>query len=151
MRAGGKDPDMERKLKQGNDEMKTRAKTVDTLEKSKKELSKKLEDEVIARAKAESDCAKFSKMVDILQDKNTSTDQTKNTSKALCRDVNKPGGCPRAGGCKFNHPTLAKENKQINCIHWMNGKCRYTEATYSHTIRLDWSSSTPFDPWPKNH
>ena len=23
--------------------------------------------------------------------------------------------------------------------------------TYSHTIRLDWSSSTPFDPWPKNH
>ena len=23
--------------------------------------------------------------------------------------------------------------------------------TYSHTIRLDWSSGTPFDPWPKIH
>ena len=24
-------------------------------------------------------------------------------------------------------------------------------ATYSRTIRLDWSSGTPFNPWPKNH
>ena len=140
MRAGGKDPDMERKLKQANDELKTRSKTVETLEKSKKELSKKLEDEVIARAKAESDCAKYSKMVDILQDKNNpndqnkTTDQNKNKSKVLCRDINKPGGCPRAGGCKFNHPALAKENKMIDCIHWKNGKCRYTEdnCKYKH-------------------
>ena len=134
MRAGGKDPDMERKLKLVNDDLKTKSKVVDALEKSKKDLSKKLEDEVIARAKAESDCAKFSKMVDILTDKNKSTDKNKTQSKAICRDINKPGGCPRAGGCKFNHPALTKENKTIDCIHWMNGKCRYTEdnCKYKH-------------------
>ena len=134
MRGGGKDPDMERKLKLANDDLKTKSKTVDALEKCKKELSKKLEDEVVARAKAESDCAKFSKMVDILTDKTTSTDKNKAQSKALCRDVNKPGGCPRAGGCKFNHPALAKENKLIDCIHWKNGKCRYAEVNckYKH-------------------
>ena len=31
-------------------------------------------------------------------------------------------------------------------ISSVSGQC-----TYSHTIRLDWSSVTPFDPWPKNH
>ena len=128
MKAGGPDPEMERKLKLAHDEVKSKAKTVEALEKTKKELAKKVEEEVSARAKAEADCAKFSKMVDILQDKNVS-DKSTTKSKVVCRDLNKPGGCPRAGKCTFHHPALARENKSIDCHHWMNGRCKYQEQS----------------------
>ena len=127
MRAGGADPELERKLKAAQDELKAKTKTVDALEKSKKELTKKVEDEVLARAKAEADCAMYSKMVEILRDKSGSADKSKQKSATLCRDIGKPGGCPRAGACQFLHPAQAKENKETNCHHWMKGKCRYSK------------------------
>ena len=126
MRAGG-DPELERKLKSKQDELKTKTKTADALEKSKKEFTKKVEDEVQARAKAEANSAMLTKIVDILQDKTGSPDQTKEKSTTVCRDISKPGGCPRAGGCKFLHPAQAKNNKETDCHHWMKGKCRYSE------------------------
>ena len=126
MKAGGIDPEIEMKMKIQTEEIKVKTKAAENSEKSKKDLAKKLEEEVSARAKAEADCAKFSKMVDILQNK-TESDKNKPKSKALCRDINKTGGCPRAGSCKFHHPTLAKENKGIDCHHWMNGRCKFEE------------------------
>ena len=97
------------------------------MKKLKKELTKKVEDEVVARAKAEADAAKFSKMVDILQQCEDRRKETTDKSKVRCRDVGKPGGCPRAGSCQFLHPALARENKNVDCHHWMSGKCRYEE------------------------
>jgi hypothetical protein len=135
MRAGGADPEIEGKLKLVQEELKKKTKAVEALEKTKKELAKKVEEEVSARAKAEADCAKFSKMVDILQDTN-SKEKSKTKPKVVCRDVNKAGGCPRAGNCTFLHPALAKENKGIDCHHWMSGHCKFTEKTckFKHDI-----------------
>ena len=127
MRAGGTDPELERKLKAAQDELKAKTKTADALEKSKKELTKKVEDEVLARAKAEADCAMYSKMVEIMQDKSGSADKSKQKSTTLCRDIGKPGGCPMAGACQFLHLARAKENKETDCHHWMKGKCRYSD------------------------
>ena len=67
MKAGVPNPEAERKLKEAESKNKSNSKTIEALEKSKKELAKKVEEEVTARAKAESDASKFSKMVDILQ------------------------------------------------------------------------------------
>ena len=51
---------------------------------------------MLAKAKAEADAAMYSKMVDILQDKTGSVDKSKEKSTTVCRDISKPGGCPRA-------------------------------------------------------
>ena len=118
MRAGDTNPELERKLKSLQGELKAKTKAVETLEKSKKELAKKVE---------EADSTMYSKMVDILQDIMGSVDQSKQKSTTICRDISKPGGCPRAGSCKFLHPAWAKNNKETDCHHWMKGKCRYSE------------------------
>ena len=76
MRAGGTDPEYERKLKSVQDELKAKTKAVAGIEKSKKELAKKLQEEVLGRAKAEADAAMYGKMVDILQDKTGSVDKS---------------------------------------------------------------------------
>ena len=89
MRTGKTDPEKESKLKDLNDELKTKSKNIEALEKQKRELAKKVEEEVSARAKAEADCAKFSKMVDILQDRNTTAEKNKSKSTVVCRDITK--------------------------------------------------------------
>ena len=127
MKAGTTNPEGERKLKEAESKIKNNTKTIEGLEKAKKELIKKVEDEVSARAKAEADAAKFSKMVDILQECEGRRKETMEKSKDKCRDVGRPGGCPRAGSCKYLHPALVKENKNVDCHHWMNGKCRYSD------------------------
>ena len=104
-----------------------RQKTIEALEKSKKELTKKVEEEVSARAKAEADASKFSKMVDILQQCEDRRKETTDRSQVKCRDVGRPGGCPRAGSCPYLHPALAKEKKNVDCHHWMSGRCKYDE------------------------
>ena len=92
MRAGKSDPDAERKVKSLQDEIKAKTKTIEGLEKVKKDLAKKVEEEVSVRAKAEADCAKFSKMVDILQDRSKATEKSKSKSSVVCRDISKPAG-----------------------------------------------------------
>ena len=127
MQAGGPNPDLERKLKEVEDQLKIKTKTIEGLEKSKKELAKKVEEEVSARAKAEADASKFSKMVDILQQCPGTKKDVSDKPKIKCRDVGKSGGCPRAGNCTYFHPNLAQENKNIDCHHWMSGKCKFSE------------------------
>ena len=127
MAGGAPNPEAERKLKEANNKIKSNNKHIESLEKSKKELIKKVEEEVSGRAKAEADCAKFSKMVDILQQCEERRKDPTDKSKVKCRDVGRAGGCPRAGSCPYLHPALAKENKNIDCHHWMSGRCRYTE------------------------
>ena len=125
MKAGTPNPGAERYLKETEDKNKSNKKTIDALEKCKKELAKKLEEEVSARGKAEADSSKFSKMVDILQQSEASRKEAPDKSTIKCRDVGKPGGCPRAGKCQFLHPALQKENKNIDCHHWMAGRCKF--------------------------
>ena len=127
MTGGAPNPEAERKLKEANNKIKSNNKHIESIEKSKNELIKKVEEEVSGRAKAEADCAKFSKMVDILQQCEERRKETTDKSKVKCRDVGRAGGCPRAGSCPYLHPALAKENKNIDCHHWMSGRCRYTE------------------------
>ena len=90
--------------------------------------------ETNARAKAEADCSKFSKMVEILQQCQGNGKETQEKSKIKCRDISKAGGCPRAGSCTFFHPELARENKNVDCHHWMNGRCKFSEknSKYKH-------------------
>ena len=128
MTGGAPNPEAERKLKEANDKIKSNTKHIESLEKSKKELIKKVEEEVSGRAKAEADCAKFSKMVEIMQQCEERRKETTDKSKVKCRDVGRAGGCPRAGACPYLHPALAKENKNVDCHHWMSGRCRYTES-----------------------
>ena len=128
MQAGAINPELDRKLKNSDDELKSKGKSIEALEKSKKELVKKLEEEVRARAKAEADSSMFSKMVEILQQTQGTRNEPQDKSKVKCRDVGKTEGCPRAGSCPYLHPELAKENKNVDCHHWMSGKCRYSEA-----------------------
>ena len=97
------------------------------MNKQKKELTKKVEEEVSARAKAEADAAKFSNMVDILQQCEGRRKEITDKAKEKCRDVGRPGGCPRGGSCKYLHPALAKENQNIDCHHWVSGRCRYLD------------------------
>ena len=87
-----------------------------------------------AKAKAEADYAKFCKMVDILQDRSIASEKSKSKSTVVCRDISKPGGCPRAGSCTFLHPAKAKEDKQIDCYHWKKGSCKFSEKNckYKH-------------------
>ena len=56
----------QRKLKEDNDKIKSHTKPIESLERSKKELIKNVEEEVSSKAKANADCALFCKMVDIL-------------------------------------------------------------------------------------
>ena len=43
--------------------------------------------------------------------------------------MDKPGGYQRAGACRFYHPEVcvAKDTKNIDCVHQMNGKCKITD------------------------
>ena len=134
MRAGKTDGESERKIKALQEELKAKTKNVEVLEKVKRELAKKVEEEMSARAKAEADFAKFSKMVDILKDRNTTVEKSKSKSTVVCRDISKPGGCPRAGSCTFLHPAKAKEDKETDCYHWKKGSCRFSEKNcrYKH-------------------
>ena len=134
MRAGGPNPELERKMKEAENQVKTKTKTIEALEKSKTDLIKKVEEETSARAKAEADCAKFSKMVDILQQCPGNQKDIQEKPRIKCRDVSKPGGCPRAGSCTFYHPELARENKNVDCHHWMSGRCKFSEKNckYKH-------------------
>ena len=127
MKAGAPNPEAERKLKESEAKNKNNLKILEGLEKSKKELTKKVEEEVTARAKAEADASKFSKMVDILQQCDERRRETTDRSKVKCRDVGRTGGCPMAGSCPYLHPALAKENKNVDCHHWMSGRCKYDE------------------------
>ena len=99
----------------------------------RRELAKKVEEEVSTRAKAEADCAKFSKMVDILQDRNT-TEKNQSKSTVVCRDISKPGSCPRVGSCTFLHPAKAKEDKETYCHHCKKSSCKFSEnnCRYKH-------------------
>ena len=124
MKAGAPYPGVERGIKEAEDKIKSNKKTIDALEKCKKELAKKLEEEVCARGKAEADSSKFSKMVDILQ-QGEARKETPDKSTIKCRDVGRTGGCPRAGKCPYLHPALEKENKSIDCHHWMAGRCKF--------------------------
>ena len=126
METEGVEPEVARKLKESQNEVKTRTKALEANEKTKKEMAQKLELEVLARSKAEADSSKFSKMVDILQSRKEPNENNLKP-KVVCRDISKPGGCPRAGKCNFHHPALAKENKAIDCHHWKNGKCKFSE------------------------
>ena len=125
MKAGAPDPGAERSMKEAEDKIKNHKKTIDALEKNKKELAKKMEEEVCARGKAEADASKFSKMVDLLQQGEANRRETPERSTIKCRDVGRAGGCPRAGRCPYLHPALEKENKNIDCHHWMAGRCKF--------------------------
>ena len=127
----GADPEMAYKLKAAQDEVKAKVKALELSEKARKELVKKLEEEVTARAKAEADATRLSKVVDTLQ-KIPNTETVRDKSKIKCRDVGKPGGCRRAGSCHFLHPALA--NKKADCDFWVAGECKYSEqdCRYKH-------------------
>ena len=127
----GADPDLAYKLKVAQDEVKAKNKALEVAEKSRKELVKKVEEEVSARAKDEADATQLRKVVDILQ-KIPSSETVKDKSKIKCRDVSKPGGCRRAGSCDFLHPALA--NKNTDRDFWVAGKCSYPEkdCRYKH-------------------
>ena len=95
--------------------------------------------EVSLRGNLEADKERLTKTVDALTklvDMNTAKESTKPRIK--CRDVDKFGGCPRAGSCRFYHPevvvTKEKDKKNIDCVHWMSGKCKFTEKIchYKH-------------------
>ena len=145
METEGVESETVRKLKEAQAEVKAKTKALEANDKTKKEMAKKVEYEVLARSKAEADCSKFSKMVDILQSK-TDTNEKNLKTKVVCRDLGKPGGCPRVGKCTFLHPALAKENKSIDCLHWMNGKCKFIEkiCKFKHDPAKKFSSD------PKN-
>ena len=135
MKTGAPYPGLERGQKEAEDKLKSNKKTIDALEKHKKELAKKLEEEVCARGKAEADSSKFSKMVDILQQNEANRKEAPDKSTIKCRDVGKAGGCPRAGKCPYLHPALQKENKNIDCHHctgWLGGASFQVRAVDSN-------------------
>ena len=116
--AGAADPEVARKLKLAQDELKVKNKALDSSEKSCKALIKKVDEELSTRAKADSDATRLSKVVDTLQNlPNTETVREKSNIK--CRDIGKPGGCRRAGSCNFLHPALA--NKNADGDYWVAG------------------------------
>ena len=127
----GANPEMAYKLKEAQDEVQIKNKALETSEKSHKELIKKVEVEVSARAKAEADATRLSRVVDTLQ-KSPNNESVRDKSKIKCRDISKPGGCRRAGSCDFLHPALA--NKKADCDYWVAGKCRYADndCRYKH-------------------
>ena len=126
----GVNPEMAYKLKEAHDEVKAKNKALDSSEKSCKELLKKVEEEVSARAKAEADATRLSKVVDTLQ-KSPINETIRDKSKIKCRYAGKPGGCQRAG-CAILHPALG--NKSTDCDFWLAGKCRYSDehCRYNH-------------------
>ena len=107
----GVNPEMANKLKEAQDEVKAKNKALDSSEKSCKELFKNFGEEVSARAKAEADATRLSKVVDTLQ-KSPIKENIKDKSEIKCRYAGKPGGCKRAG-CAFLHPALG--NKSTDC------------------------------------
>ena len=137
----GANPEMAYKLKAAQDEVKAKVKALEVSEKSRRELVKKQEEEVIARAKAEADATRLSKVVDTLQ-KIPNTETVRDKSKIKCRDISKPGGCRRAASCDFLHPALA--NKKADCDFWMGGGCKYPEmdCRYKHDPKKKGSDKT---------
>ena len=140
MKEEGADPELKKTMKKLEEDLKIKkTKNLETSEKARKELLKKVEDEVSVRGSLEADKERLSKTVDALTklaDMNTSAN--KNKSKIKCRDVDNAGGCPRAGSCRFFHPEVVlskdKDKKQIDCVHWMNSKCKFSEKVchYKH-------------------
>ena len=92
---------------------------------------KKVEEEVSARAKAEADATRLSKVVDTLQ-KLPNKEVVRDKAKIKCRDIGKPGGCRMAGSCNFLHPALA--NKNVDCDFWLAGRCKHPdkECRFKH-------------------
>ena len=137
LKEDGADPQLVKTLKKVEDEVKAKAKALDVSEKTRKDLVKKVEEEVSRRGNLEADKERLTKIVDAL---NKLADQSGNAeaakSRTKCRDVEKPGGCPRAGSCKFFHPEVvqSKDKKQIDCVHWMKGKCKFSDKDchYKH-------------------
>ena len=139
LKENGADPELVDSVKKLEEELKSKKKVLEASEKTRKELIKKLEEEVSKRGNLEADKERLTKTVDAL---NKLTDRSGNTesakTKTKCRDVDKPEGCPRAGSCKFYHPEVLqpKDKKHIDCIHWMKGKCKFgdKECHYKHDI-----------------
>ena len=126
----GADPELKKAVKKLEDDVKAKSKALEASEKARKDLLKKVEQEVLIRGNLEADKERLTKTVDALTklvDLNATAEPPKNKTK--CRDVDKPGGCPRAGACRFYHPEVfvAKDKKNIDCVHWMNGKCKFTD------------------------
>ena len=135
----GAGPELKKTVKKLEEELKVKSKAFETSEKVRKDLLKKVEEEVSVRGNLEADKERLSKTVDALTklaDMNLPLESNK--SKIKCRDVDKAGGCPRAGSCRFYHPevvvTKEKDKKNIDCVHWMSGKCKFTEKIchYKH-------------------
>ena len=114
------DPQLVNTLKKIEDEFKTKNKALEVSERTRTDLVKKMEAEVSRRGNLEADKERLSKLVNAL---NKLVDQSGNAegskSRPKCRDAEKPGGCPRAGSCKFFHPEVVqpKDKKQINLVH----------------------------------
>ena len=137
MKETGVDPEMKKSIKKLEEELKVKSKALEASEKVRKELLKKVEEEVAVRGNLEADKERLSKTIDALTklaDQKVPTEVDK--SKIKCRDVGKPGGCPRAGSCRFKHPDVveSKDKKNIDCVHWMSGKCKFSDKVchYKH-------------------
>ena len=107
MKEDGADPELKKAVKKLEEEFKVKSKAFETSEKARKELLKKVEEEVSQRGNLEADKERLTKTVDALTklaDKNAPKESTK--PKIKCRDVDKAGGCPRAGSCRFYHPEV---------------------------------------------
>ena len=126
----GADPGLVKRLKVSEEDLKNKSKALEASEKARKDLIKKVEEEVSKRGNLEADKERLTKVVDALT-KITGKAGNEETAKAKtkCRDVDKPAGCPRAGSCKFLHPEIlqSKDKKNIDCVHWMRGKCKYSD------------------------
>ena len=126
----GVNPDMAYKLKETQDEVKAKNKALDISEKSREDLSKKVEEKESTRAEAEANAIRLSKIVDTLQ-KSHIDETVRDKSKIKSRYASKPGGCQRAD-CAFLHSVL--NNKSTDCDFWLAGKCRYSDehCRYKH-------------------
>ena len=130
LKENGAEPELVKTLKKVEEELKSKTKALEASEKTRKDMIKKVEEEVSIRGNLEADKERLTKTVDALNklvDRGGSTETAK--TKPKCRDVDKPGGCPRAGSCKFYHPDFiqSKDKKQIDCVHWMKAKCKFSD------------------------
>ena len=52
-------------------------------------------------------------------------------TRVVCRDLTKTGGCTYGSTCRFYHPEgvgRVEQVKVVDCIHWMEGNCNFTDA-----------------------